>query len=150
MKVTVRPQRIRTIALLLTGVLPLAAQPAALAGQLAMSRYVDRMVGDLPGKLSIDDLLRLLDESSDADGRDADALGRDMISVLIQCRLLSLFSDTALLQAPDLDSKPVAMGPLSIVHSVSVQTVAVDQAEYPVTTERPSRRRLSDEQPLGP
>jgi len=152
MKAEIRPHRIRTIALLLTGVLPLAAQPAALAGRIATSRYVDRMVGDQPGKLSMEDLVRLLSESDDSEAESSDApeAGGDVMAVLIQCKLLSLFSDSALLQATDVDSKPMTLGPVALVRTVSEPEIEVERVVLPVVGEASSHRRLSDEQPLGP
>ena len=85
-----RANRIRTIALLLTGVLPLAIQPSALAGQIIASRNVDRMVAELPKPISIEDLVRLLGEMAqdESESSDLDVVPGEVMAVIAQCRLI--------------------------------------------------------------
>lgn len=143
--------RIRTIALLLSGVLPLAIQPSALAGQIAASRNVDRMVGELPKPISVEELIRLLGRSGqdESEPPSPDAVPGDVMAVIVQCKLMSLMSDSAALQAPDVESTSPAIMPtlgdivLPLPHSVgSITLGSIDTRQV--------SKRLSDEQPLGP
>lgn len=145
-----RSYRMRTLTLLLSGVLALAVQPGALAGQIAASRSVDRLVADLPRLVTIEDLLFLLAESGEESKDGTQEMPGDLAAVIAQCRILSLVTDSIALQAPDID-RDVPTGFLSARDwsrhpGYRAQApVPCAAAHLPSTT-----RRLSDEQPLGP
>ena len=143
--------RIRTIALLISGVLPLAIQPSALAGQIAASRNVDRMVSELPDPISIEELVRVLSNKTqdESESSDSGVVPGDVMAVIAQCKLMSLMSDSAALQAVD-----VELGLSGMAEAAAHRAPApvpergrflTASDEYP-----PLIRRLSDEQPLGP
>jgi len=141
----------RTVVLLLSGVLPLAIQPSALAGQIAASRNVDRMVSDLPEPLSIDELARLLAESTNGPSKDADTDGipADVLAVIAQCKLMSMMSESVVLQAPDVDTHSVGLEPAA-TREFALQPCYFDQPAVLESAPDAVVRRLCDEQPLGP
>ncbi|HUF08484.1 MAG TPA: hypothetical protein VMO47_04130 [Rhodothermales bacterium] len=143
--------RIRTIALLISGVLPLAIQPSALAGQIAASRNVDRMVGELPNPISIEELVRLLSNKAqdESESSDSDVVPGDVIAVIAQCRLMSLMSDSAALQGVDVELGLSAMA-VAAALSAPAPVPELDRFLTAPADYQPLIRRLSDEQPLGP
>lgn len=75
--------RVRTAAILLTGVIPLALQPGPVAGEAVAARHVDRLLDERPeGEAELPD------------------------DVELQCRLISLISDAVTLRAFEVSGQP--------------------------------------------
>jgi len=143
--------RIRTIALLISGVLPLAIQPSALAGQIAASRNVDRMVGELPDLISIEELVRLLSNKAqdESESSEPDVVPDDVMAVIAQCKLMSLMSDATALQAVDME---LGLWAMVVAAAHSAPAPVPEPGRFTIASDeyQPLIRRLSDEQPLGP
>ncbi|HEY5564448.1 MAG TPA: hypothetical protein VIL33_02585 [Rhodothermia bacterium] len=139
------------MALLISGVLPLAIQPSALAGQIAASRNVDRMVGELPDPISIEELVRLLSNKAQdgSEPSDSDVVPGDVMAVIAQCKLMSLMSDSAALQAVDVE---LGLSGMAVAASHSEPAPVPELGRFLTASDeyQPLIRRLSDEQPLGP
>jgi len=122
-------ENLRTAAILFTWVAPLALQAGPVAGELAATRQVNR----------------LLDEYSGEGGE----LPQELV---LQCHLISLVSDAVTLRAAALNSDRDGAGgvPAYRGESEDVNYPLLDVTPQACELLIPTTRRISDEQPLGP
>ena len=153
--------RVRTAVILLTGVVPLAVQPGILAGDLAASSHVERLLDELPGDriptksdhAGVDALLQaLLMPRGEANADEtANELPPDLWHVIEQGRLISMVTGAVTLQATTRDESTAGRG-ITATSNLSENT---QDFGYVVVAELPDvpssvTRNLSDENPLGP
>ena len=107
-KATRITQRLKTSAILLTGVVPLMLQPGILVGDLAASSHVKRMLDELPADrdpsdadvASLDALIRslLTPHGTEETSGSGESMPADVWHVLVQARLISMVNGAVTLQ----------------------------------------------------